>query len=296
MIRKMANAYTEHDKQIAAASKAWRHYEWICSDEYAQEIEDRHVVIAQGNYAGRPPIPLQKQKDRALNEYKDALENLRIYERKKHLKHVPEDGVKVFVKAKGHDTKGRKRGGRALALQKYIRRIERQIDETRIAPDEDFLPQPGRGRPKMSRPEKIRHFEILIEKARNELADLYAEMSDSDRIWHEMHDLKTDRRQLKLALKSPENSQSKRIWRQLGTAEKIEESLVDVNSLISKREAELKMLEAGIDIPKSDSDSDDPQSVEMYRRTLENMIKEQKKIKRLEEQAEELGIDVSKLK
>jgi hypothetical protein len=297
-MRKMAKAYTEYEHQIAAASKAWRYYEWVCSDEYAQEQEDRHVVIAEGAYTGRPSVPLQKQKDRALGEYKDALESLREYEKEKHLKHMPEDDVKVFVSAQGHDAKGRKRGGRALALQKYIRRIERQVEETKEAPDSDFVRKDGRGRPPMSRAQKIRHFERLIEKARDELLDIYYEMSDEDRIWHEMHDLKTDRRQLRLALKDPDNNQAGRIWKQFDTTEKIEEALTDVNALISKREAELKMIQAGIELPKRAEgiDLDGPHSAELYRRTLEHMIKEQRKIKKLEEEAERLGIDIEKLK
>lgn len=294
----MAKAYTEHEHQIAAASKAWRQYEWVCSNDYAQEMEDRHVVIADGACTGRPPVPLQKQKNRALDEYKIALESLQEYEKEKHLKHMPEDEVKNFVQAQGHDQKGRKRGGRALALQKYMRRIERQVEETKEAPDSDFVKKDGRGRPPMSRAQKVRHFERLIEKARDELLDIYSEMSDEDRIWHEMHDLKTDRRQLRLALKDPDHNQSSRIWKQFETDERIEEALTDVNALISKREAELKMIQAGIELPRraEDVDPDGPHSAELYRRTLEHMIKEQRKIKRLEEEAKELGIDVSKLR
>ena len=150
----------------------------------------------------------------------------------------------------------------------------------------------------MSRAQKIKHFERLIEKAKAELLDIYAEMSDEDRIWHEMHDLKTDRRQLRLALKDPDNNQSARIWRKYETTEKIEEALIDVNAMISKREAELKMIQAGIELPKraEDVDPDGPHSAELYRRTLEHMIKEQRKIKKLEEEAERLGIDIEKLK
>ena len=66
--QKMANAYTEHEQKIALASKAWRFYEWICSDDFAQHEEDRHVVIAEGSYTGRPSIPLEKKKKRALNK------------------------------------------------------------------------------------------------------------------------------------------------------------------------------------------------------------------------------------
>ncbi|SET80091.1 hypothetical protein SAMN04487962_12539 [Marinobacter segnicrescens] len=294
----MPKAYTEHEKKISKASKAWRNYQWICSDEYAQDMEDRHILIAEGDYTGRPPVPLQKQKERALQEYKDALEDLRRYERQKHLKHMQEDDIKDFVKAQGHENKGRKRGGRAIALQKYIRRIERQIEETKEAPESDFVRKDGRGRPPMSRLQKVRHYERLVEKARAELIDTYSEMSEEDRIWHEMHDLKTDRRQLRLALRDPDNNQSSRIWRQFETAEKIEEALTDVNTLISKREAELKMIQAGIELPKraEDIDPDGPHSAELYRRTLEHMIKEQKKIQKLEEEARKLGIDVSKLK
>jgi hypothetical protein len=294
----MPKRYTEYEQKIAEASRAWRHYEWTCSDGFSQHEEDRHVLIADGNYTGRPSVPLQKKKDRALNEYKDVLESLRGYERSKHLEPMPEGQVKNFVQAKGHEHKGRKRGGRALALQKYIRRIQRQIDETQEAPDADFVPQPGRGRPKMSRAEKVRHFEQLIAKAKDALLEIYDEMSDEERIWHQMHDLKSDRRQLRLALKDPENPQSKRIWEQYETSEEIRQALIDVNALVSKREAEMKMVEAGIELPKraEDIDRDGPHSAEMYRRTLEHMIKEQRKINQLEAEAEKLGIDVSKLR
>lgn len=294
----MAKSYTEYEHKIAAASRAWRQYEWVCSDEFAQHEEDRHVVIADGDYTGRPSIPLQKKKDRALNEYKDALENLRGYERQKHLKHKPEDEVKVFVEAKGNQKKGRKRGGRALALQKYIRRIQRQVDETKEAPDSDFIPQPGRGRPKMSRMEKVKHFEQLIAKAKDALTEEYDEMSDEDRIWHEMHDLKSDKRQLRLAMNDPDNPQSKRVWNKYGDPTLIIEALKDVSALISRKEAQLKMVEAGMPVERdsSEKDFDSPEKLEEYRRALDNMIKEHKKIRQLEVQAEKLGIDVSKLK
>lgn len=294
----MAKRYTDYEHQIAAASKAWRNYEWVCSDDFAQLEEDRHIEIADGNYTGRPGVPLQVRKDRALSKYKNALENLRGFEREKHLKNKPEDEVKAFVEAQGNDKKGRKRGGRAIALQKYMRRIQRQIDETEEAPDSEFIPQAGQGRPKMSRIEKVRHFEQLIAKARDELMEVYEEMSDEDRIWHQMHDMKSDRRQLRIALKDPKNSQSKRIWGRYETTENIRRALIDVNALISKREAELKMVEAGIELPKNaeDIDPDGPHSAEMYRRTLEHMIKEQRKINQLEEEAKKLGIDVSKLR
>ena len=293
----MANSYTEHEQKIAAASKAWRHYEWICSDEFAQHEEDRHVVIAEGSYTGRPGIPLEKKKKRAVDDYKDALENLRGYERYEKIEHLVEEQVKTFTEDRSPN-KGRKRGGRAIALQKYIRRIERQIEETKQAPDEDFIPNLGRGRPRMSRPEKVKHFEILIEKAKGELIDEYSEMSQEDRIWHEMHDLKTDRRQLRLAMSDPENSQSVRIWETYESHDKIKEALIDVNALISKREAEIKMLEAGMEVPKSSEDIDPngAHSAETYRRALEHMIREQKKINQLEEEAKKLGIDVSKLR
>jgi len=294
----MATSYTEYDHKIAAASRAWRQYEWVCSDDFAQHEEDRHVVIAEGDYTGRPAIPLQKKKDRALNDYKDALENLRGYERQKHLTHKPEDEVKVFVESKGNQKKGRKRGGRAIALQKYIRRIQRQIDETQEAPDSEFIPQPGRGRPKMSRMEKVSHFERLIAKAKDELTEEYDEMSDKDRIWHEMHDLKSDRRQLRLAMSDPENPQSKRIWEKYDDPTLIIEALKDVSSLISRKEAQLKMVEAGVPVERdsNEKDFDSPEKLEEYRRTLDQMIKEQTKIKMLEQKASELGIDVEKLK
>lgn len=298
VMRKMARSYTDYEHKISSASRAWRGYEWVCSDDFAQHKEDRHVEIADGNYTGRPPIPLQKKKDRALADYKDELENLRAYELKNGIKPKPEEEIKTFAETKGNNNKGRKRGGRALALQKYIRRIQRQVDEAEEAPDSEFIPQAGRGRPKMSRTEKVRHFEQLIAKAKDELTEEYDEMDDKDRIWHQMHDLKSDRRQLRLALKDPENSQSRRVWRQYETAENIRRALINVNALTSKREAEIKMVEAGIELPKNaeDIDPDGPHSAEMYRRTLEHMIKEQRKINHLEEEAKKLGIDVSKLR
>lgn len=295
----MPKSYTEHEHKIAHASKAWRHYQWICSDEYAQYEEDRHILIAEGNYTGRPPVPLQKQKDRALARYESALETLRSYEREKHLKHIPEEEVKIFVKAKGHDKKGRKRGGRAIALQKYIRRIQRQLEDTKKAPESDFKPTEGRGRPKMSREQKVKHFEKLMEKAKKELADEYDAMDDKGRIWHEMHDLKSERRQLRLAVSDPENLQSERIWTKYdGDLDAIMQAMTDVNAKISHQEAMLKMLDAGMSIPKDSQskDLDSPEKLEEYRRALDHMIKEQTKIRQLEEKAKELGIDVQKLK
>ncbi|WP_157755427.1 hypothetical protein [Marinobacter salinus] len=294
----MAKSYTEHEHKIAYASKAWRHYQWICSDEYAQHEEDRHILIAGGNYTGRPPVPLQKQKDRALHRYEIALNELREYERDKHLKHMPEEEIKIFVKAKGHDKKGRKRGGRAIALQKYVRRIQRQVEETKKAPDSEFKPSEGRGRPKMSREQKIKHFEQLIQKAKKELSDEHEKMDDKDRIWHEMHDHKSDRRQLRLAVSDPENPQSERIWEQYGTIDAIMEALVDINAKISHQEALIKMLDAGMSLPNEaqSKDLDSPERLEEYRRALDHMIKEQVKIQQLEEKAKELGIDVKKLK
>ena len=293
----MATSYTEHEQKIAAASKAWRFYQWICSDEFAQHEEDRHVVIAEGAYTGRPGIPLEKKKKRALNDYADALENLRGYERYEKIEHLEEDKVKNFTEERSPN-KGRKRGGRAIALQKYIRRIERQIGETKQAPESEFIPNLGRGRPRMSRPEKVNHFEMLIEKAKEELLDEYEEMTQADKIWHEMHDLKTDRRQLRLAISDPKNPQSFRVWEKYESSHLIVEALSDVNALISRKEAQLKMLEAGIDVDKDDDTTNvySPEKLEEYRRTLDHMIKEQTKIKQLEQKAAELGIDVEKLK
>lgn len=294
----MPKAYTEHEQKIADASKAWRNFEWVSSDEFAQHEEDRHVIIASGSYTGRPPIPLQTQKDRAFRGYEEALERLRAYEREKHLKHMPEEDVKNFVEAKGHENKGRRRGGRAIALQKYIRRIQRQIDEVKEAPDSDFEKKPGAGRPPMSRAQKILHLQGLIKKAKDELAEVYEEMDDKDRIWHEMHDLKSDRRQLRLAMKDPDNLQSKRIWQRYEDPALIIEALKDVNALISRKEAQIKMIEAGMSVEKDSEqkDLDSPEKLEEYRRTLDQMIKEQTKIKHLEQKAAELGIDVSRLK
>ena len=293
----MPKAYSEYEQKIARASKAWRHYEWVCSDDFAQHEEDRHVLIADGDYTGRPPVPLQIQKNRALEEYKDALENLRSYENKKHKKHLHEEKVKTFTEEKTPN-RGRKRGGRALALQKYIRRIQRQIDETKDAPESEFKPNEGRGRPKMTKAQKVRHFERLIEKAEAELSDVYSEMDGKERIWHQLHDIKTDKRQLRLALKDPENSQSKRIWDAYGTTEKIKEELNDVSARIAHKEAQISMLDAGITLPKNaeDIDPEGPESLEHYRRALGHMIKEQRKIQKLELEAKRLGIDVEKLK
>lgn len=293
----MVKVYTPYERKIADASKAWRHYEWICSDEHAQYEEDRRINIAGHGIGGRPGVPLEVQKKRARKEYVDALSSLRRYEAQEQKEQMPEKQVKAFVE-EVNPNKGRKRGGRALALQKYIRRIQRQIDETREAPAEDFKDQGGPGRPKMSRASKIRNFELMIEKAHKELLEVYREMDDKERLWHEMHDLKTDRRQLKLALANPENPQSLRIWRQYGERQLISEELQNVNAQISRKEAQIKMLDAGIPIPKDqrEEDFDSPAKLEEYRRSLEYMIKEQTKIRELEQKAKELGIDVEKLK
>ncbi|EMP57107.1 hypothetical protein MSNKSG1_00753 [Marinobacter santoriniensis NKSG1] len=293
----MARKYTEYERKIADASKAWRHYEWICSDEYAQREEDRHVVIAGKNYTGRPPVPLETQKRRAKDRYQDALAELRDYESKKHKKRMPEDEVKAFVDAQ-QKGKGRPAGGRAIALQKYIRRIERQIDDTIDAPESDFQQRSGLGRPPMSRAMKVKHYENLIAKAKSELLDLYSEMTEKERLWHELHDLKTDRRQLKMALRNPEHSQSKGVIRKYDDADQISTELDKVNAEITKKEVRMSMLEAGIDAKddKKESEHDELQELEIYQERLRRMIKLKKEAQELEEQARQLGIDPDSLK
>jgi hypothetical protein len=290
----MAIGYSEHEKRIAAASRAWRFLQWTLSDDFAEHEEDRRVVIADGEYTGRPAVPISEQQRRARKEYFELLESLRAYEKEQNIEALSDDAVKEFVEEK-HGEKGRKRGGRALALQKYVRRIERQIGETKEALEEDFDDFGGRGRPKMSRKQKVKRFETLIEKARKELAAEYAAMSDRDKLWHQAHDLKSDRRQLRLALKSPRNPQSTRVWYELQSAEKIQEQLDTVCAQIARLDAKISMLDAGITIA-DDADQSAPGSLEEYRRTLEHMVKERKKIKALEEEALGLGIDIESLK
>ncbi len=290
----MARGYTEHEKLIAEASKAWRYYEWTRSDDFEEYESERRVVIAEGDYTGRPPVPIAEQQKRASEDWEKRLAELRTYEQEEGLALTPEENVKTFVQLR-HGDKGRRRGGRAIALQKYIRRMKRQIAEVKTAPEDDFKGARGRGRPKMSRDQKVKHLEGLAEKAQKELASIYERMDEKDRLWHQVHDLKSYRRQLKIALKSPENPQTKSIWLTHRTEDEVKEVLDSTCAEIARFEAKMAMIDAGISTDEQPSRSKLPQ-IEAYRRTLEAMIKEHKKIKALEKEAEELGIDISRLR
>jgi hypothetical protein len=289
----MATGYTDLEKLIAAASKAWRYLEWTMSDDFAEHEQERRVVIADGEYTGRPAVPISVQQKRAREDWSDKLYALRESEREDGGEYISEQEIKDFVEQR-HAGKGRKRGGRALALQKYIRRIVRQIGDTEEAPDKDFDGIAGPGRPKMSRKQKIKHFQNLVAKAKKELEAIYEEMPERDKLWHQLHDLKSDRRQLRLALKSPENPQSTSVWKEHETREAIRGELDSVCAEIARRDARIAMLDAGI--TPNDDQEEQPQNLEEYRRALELMVKEQKKIRALEAEAESLGIDVSRLK
>ncbi|MEA1079543.1 hypothetical protein [Marinobacter qingdaonensis] len=293
----MVQRYSEHEKLIAEAVKALRHLNYVQSDSFDIDEQERRIVIADGDYTGRPPVKKEIQIERAQQSYDESLAELKKYEKDQGVDATPISEIEQ--KALYEDEKrGRKKGGRALALQKYIRRIERKIDDTMAAPESDFVqPEGASGRPKMSRAEKIKNFENLVDKARKELEVEYRIMDPKEVLWHQVHDLKSDRRQLRLALRNPDNNQSARIWKRLKTEEAIKEELLSVTEKIAAKEHEMRTSELKTHRKAVDNLSElSLEEVSDYRKTLENLIKEQKKIKELEAQAKELGIDVSVLK
>ena len=293
----MVQAYSEHERLISGAVRACRHLSYVKSDAFDIDEAERRVVIADGDYTGRPAVKKEVQIERAQKSYEEALGELEAYEKAEGIELTPK--AEIEKKADYDEEKrGRKKGGRALALQKYIRRIERKIDDALAAPESDFVqPEGASGRPKMSRAEKVKNFENLIAKAKRELEIEYKIMHPKEVLWHQVHDLKSDRRQLRLALRDPDNNQAARIWRRLKEEDAIKKELLNVTEMIAAKEHEMRTSDLKTHRKAMDQLSEmSLEEVSDYRKTLESLIKEQKKIQELEAQAKELGIDVSVLK
>ena len=189
-----------------AKSKASRLY-WKHQDTLTPEFADEHYAKEMSFYEsekrmGRPPLKLPTIQSRALAEYGKALEEFRDIESKEGVEPVSDQEIIDFKRS---DKAGRKAKDEVLHIKKYIRRIQKQIDDIKAQDASEFKTEhEGRGRPGMSQDEKVKYYEQRIFEAEEEIKALLKDKAEHEIVYYELFELKNDRRSLVVEQKKHE--------------------------------------------------------------------------------------------
>lgn len=217
------------EKAMARAARAWHKLQEANSKKEC-DYRDERIQFAHtdtnSDAMGRPATTYKDMKEKgyrnqfhaammiareeAQKEWGEALQEYRATEKEFGVDPIPEADIRTLRK---HTKVGRPAADKVDKLKKYIRRETRRADEIQAEIDAGMLdPEPSaRGRKRLTRAEKVKQYRERVSEAQQEVNELIAAMPKSERIRHEMNDLRVESRQLTVFKKTPDHPQNKSI-------------------------------------------------------------------------------------
>jgi hypothetical protein len=221
---------SEIDKARSRASRDHKLYQETLTEEFEQLQRDKELQFAESEKRmGRPPVKLAVLQRRALDIYKASLVAYRELEVEEGLEPWHESDI-IGYKVK--DKAGRKKADEVERLKKYIRRQATNIQNIE-AEDESMFAKAhdGSGRPGMTKLQKIRHYEKLIEKANLEITEILKTKSKAEQLEYQLKDVRVMKRTYRTKYKaehakfpesSPQDEMIKLLEQQIELAKKEE--------------------------------------------------------------------------
>jgi len=203
MIKAGRKKLTDLEKAMSKASRAHKKFMETLTPEFKKNLELKEVQFAESdNKMGRPLLKLYKIQERAVTEWTKALEEYREYEKENGVKAVSEEKI---IEYKQNEKAGRNVKDDVLYLMKYIRQTEELITKTKESPEAfSILNKTIKGRPAMSKAEKIVFYSDRLSRAQKELKDKLSNKERHEVLYYELFDLKNKRRTIKMDIKSKE--------------------------------------------------------------------------------------------
>jgi len=182
-------------KARSLASRAYWKYQETRTAHFAVKIAMKQQQYATSEKRmGRTPLTTNELEERAKTEWLEALQEYRDLEKEEGVRAMSEQDV---IDYKKKDRSGRLEKDDVLHLKKYIRRTERDLQEAKSAPVKKIVAMKFAGRPEMSKPEKIAHYEERLEDANLDLKALLSTKEEHALEYYKLFDLKNRRRELK---------------------------------------------------------------------------------------------------
>lgn len=233
------------DKARSRASRDHKLYQETLTEEFEQLQRDKELQFAASEKRmGRPPVPLAVLQRRALEKYITSLDSYRKIEKKEGIEPWNERDI---IRYKLADKAGRKKADEVERLKKYIRR-QATIIQNIEAEDESHLAKEkkGLGRPSMTKAQKLKHYEKLIEKANLEITEILKTKTKAEQLEYQLKDVRVMKRTYRTKYKaehgkfpasSPQDEAIKLLEQQIKLAKKEEatkqdEALVDLNGVL----------------------------------------------------------------
>lgn len=229
------------ERAKSRAARDYRKYLHTFTEEFQAEVERKHVQF-YGSSArmGRPPLSLQDHQQKAKRCWDASWSH--YVEQCKADGRAPEKPEQL-AKFRSKDKSGRRGHDRVIYLLKYIRQQQRKADDAAKKPDENYQQalEQTRGRPPMTKVEKVHHYRNKAEKARQEVLEILANLPKSEQLYYRIYDLKVDRRQARLCINKPDNPQAVALGLSAEHAKaKIKELDAQIENLESERAKAVK--------------------------------------------------------
>ncbi len=313
------------EKAKSRAARDYRHYLHTFTEEFEDEVERKRVQFSESSERmGRPPLSLKDHQEKARIRWDESWAE--------YVKQCERDGVepespKHLGRFKAKDKAGRRGHDRVLYLLKYIRQQQRKANDAEQVPDEEYEKalRQTRGRTPMPKTQKVQHYREKAEKAKQEVLEIVANLPRSEQLYYKIYDLKVDRRQARMCINKPDNSQAVALGLSAEQAlHKIKELDAQINALEAERAEALRkekrkkkqsrkkmtpneasekpreVIQTAFDVAAGQNVEPDQDELEdLQRRTerLDELLKEarvkqlRKKIEEQERALRELGID-----
>jgi hypothetical protein len=244
---------SEIDKARSRASRDHKLYQETLTEEFEQLQRDKELQFAASEKRmGRPPVPLAVLQRRALDKYITSLDAYRKIEKKEGVESWNERDI---IRYKLTDKAGRKKADEVERLKKYVRR-QATIIQNIEAEDESNLvnEQKGFGRPSMTKAQKLKHYEKLIEKANVEITEILKTKTKAEQLEYQLKDVRVMKRTYRTLYKaehgkfpasSPQDDAIKLLEQQIKHAKKEEttkqdEASVDLNEVLQPIDPSIK--------------------------------------------------------
>lgn len=188
---------SEHEKAKRLSARKYRKL-----IEVRNMTEDDLLSMRIGDKnMGRKPVPIPTQIKRAKKEFLSALNNYRDESQKVHIGLSDIKAVLRELKVYRADEKtGRKAADKVIQLKDFLRKETAKLEEAKQ--EECALKNwSGKGRPPMSKEEKIEHFAKKVTEIENKINELIANAPLHKQLYYSLNDIRLEVRRKKALLK-----------------------------------------------------------------------------------------------